>query len=259
MSQIVNALEEHQFERKLTPSSPILTGLACAAEHSPKFPSAWKKLLRRGPKGWAKLARLVAAESPVYSALVGTTIAVDVVNGGVKVNALPELVTAAVNFRIDFSESIASTQEHVSKVVGAIAKKHRLELSAWKGANSTDLGGRYVQLETFGKPLEPAPQSPSSGDVWELFAGTVRAVIPGPDGAGRIVTPFASTGNTDCKMYYNLTRNVYRFNGAPLSAAYNIHTVDERFRIDAQWSIVDWVHGIIQNSNSFTGEEGKFH
>jgi len=253
MSEIVSSLEDHQFERKLTPSSPILTGLACASEHASKFPSAWSKLLKRGPKGWSKLSSLVAKTSPSYSALVGTTIAVDVIDGGVKVNALPELVTAAVNFRIDFSESVDSTKAHVEKILRKAAKKHDLEFSAW--SNSTVGAKRYINVQILGLPLEPAPPTPSTGGVWDLFAGTVRAAIPAPEGKQRIVTPFASTGNTDCKMYYNLTRHVYRFNGAPLSAGANIHTVDERFRVDAHWGIVDWIHAIIQNADAYTGEE----
>jgi Gly-Xaa carboxypeptidase len=252
MSQIIRDLEEHQFERKLTPSSPLLTGLMCAAEHGKSFPSDWRKLLKKGPKGWAKLSTLVAAESPVDSALVGTTIAVDVVHGGVKVNALPELVTAAVNFRIDFSESVGSTQAHVAKILEKVAKKHDLKFSAWKNATQ---GTHFVNVQTMGLPLEPSPATPSSGGVWDLFAGTVRAVMPSGDKHERIVTPFASTGNTDCKMYYNLTRNVYRFSGAPLSSGANIHTVDERTRVDAHWGIVDWVHGIIQNADVYAGEE----
>ena len=80
--------------------------------------------------------------------------------------------------------------------------------------NSTVLGGRYLKVETLGLPLEPAPRTPSTGDVWNLFAGTVKAAFPGPNGEERTVAPFASTGNTDCKMYYNLTKNVYRFMGS---------------------------------------------
>lgn len=137
----------------------------------------------------------------------------DVINGGVKVNALPEVVTALVNFRIDFDESIASTQEHVSHLLHEIAKDFDMNFSSFESNNAT-LGGRYLKVETLGLPLEPAPRTPSSGDVWDLFAGTVKAAFPGPDGQERTVTPFASTGNTDCKLYYNLTKNVYRFMGS---------------------------------------------
>lgn len=249
MSQIVTALEDHQFERKLTPHSPILSTLMCASEHAPKFPRKWTKLLARGQKGWDELAHLVAGSGAAFSALLGTTTAVDVVHGGVKVNALPELVTAAVNFRIDFSESVASTEEHVTKLVRKVAKKHGLKFSAFK--NATDLGGRFVSVEQFGLPLEPAPRTPDSGGVWDLFAGTVRAVT----GENRVVSPFASTGNTDCKMYYNLSRNIFRYSGAPMNGGENMHTVDERSKLTSHWAIVDWLHAMIQNADAYDGEQ----
>jgi Gly-Xaa carboxypeptidase len=140
---------------------------------------------------------------------------VDVINGGVKVNALPEVVTALVNFRIDFDESISSTQQHVSDLLGKIAKDFDMKFSSFDiNSNSTVLGGRYIKVENLGLALEPAPRTPSTGDVWDLFAGTVKGAFPGPQGQEMTVSPFASTGNTDCKMYYNLTKNVYRFMGS---------------------------------------------
>lgn len=98
----------------------------------------------------------------------------DIVHGGVKVNALPELVNAAVNFRIDFSESVHSTQEHVRKILQKVAKKNGLAFSAFEGKKVGELGGRYVKVEMMGLPLEPAPRTPSTGEVWDLFAGTVK-------------------------------------------------------------------------------------
>ena len=142
---------------------------------------------------------------------MGTTTAIDVINGGVKVNALPEVVTILINHRIDFSESIKTTHDHLSKILGKVAKKYDLQLSAFANSNVT---GRYITAENFGPALEPAPLTPTQGGIWDLFAGTIKAVFPGPDGQERIVAPWASTGNTDCKMYYNLSKNVYRFMGS---------------------------------------------
>lgn len=95
-------------------------------------------------------------------------------NGGVKVNALPELVTALVNFRIDFSESVNSTQEHVIALAQKVAKAHGLQFSGFQGKKDEELGGRFVRVDLLGLPLEPAPRTPSEGGVWELFAGTVK-------------------------------------------------------------------------------------
>lgn len=91
-------------------------------------------------------------------------------------NALPELVTSLVNFRIDFSESVNSTQEHVIALAKAVAKKNGLKFSGFEGKANEDaeLAGRFVKVDLMGLPLEPAPRTPSSGGVWELFAGTVK-------------------------------------------------------------------------------------
>jgi Gly-Xaa carboxypeptidase len=106
--------------------------------------------------------------------MLGTTTAVDVINGGVKVNALPEVVTSLVNFRIDFDESIASAQKHVEGILEKVAKKQNLEFIGFGSVESK--GGRYVKVDQLGEALEPAPRTPSEGPVWELFAGTVKYV-----------------------------------------------------------------------------------
>lgn len=108
--------------------------------------------------------------------MLGTTTAVDVIHGGVKVNALPELVTAQVNFRIDFSESVESTQKHVAGILGKVAKKNGLHFSAFKGDETDEkaLEGKFIRVELLGLPLEPAPRTPTAGGVFDLFAGTVK-------------------------------------------------------------------------------------
>lgn len=189
-SKIVSALEDNPFPIKLTSDSPVLTTLMCAAKHSKSFPKKWTHLLQQGPKGWNTLAGIIAKTDDTMRALFGTTTAVDVINGGSKVNSLPELVTTLVNFRIDFDESIGSVKKHVEKLIKPVAKKHGLEFRAW--SNSTD-GDSFVSVEQLGAALEPAPRTPDHGGVWDLFAGTVRAVMPGSKGAERIVAPFATT------------------------------------------------------------------
>ncbi len=58
--------------------------------------------------------------------------------------------------------------------LGQVAKQNGLELSAFDGKKIEDLGGRYVKVEMMGLPLEPAPRTPAEGQVWDLFAGTVK-------------------------------------------------------------------------------------
>lgn len=46
------------------------------------------------------------------------------------------------------------------------------------------------------------------------------------------------SGNTDCKMYYNLTKHVYRYMGQPDGSLYNMHTVDERATVESHIAMV---------------------
>lgn len=72
-------------------------------------------------------------------------------------------------------------------------------------------------------------------------------------------------------MYYNLTKNVYRFMGTSFPGAenavsvrfkhnrmlnpYSQHTVDEKGSIAGHLQIVKWIHAIVQNADAYTGEE----
>lgn len=78
-----------------------------------------------------------------------------------------------------------------------------------------------------------------------------------------LLAELISSGNTDCKMYYNLTKNVYRFMGGPmpfgasgvvgaifLPDATNLivqHTVNEHASIEGHLGIVRWIHALVQN------------
>jgi Gly-Xaa carboxypeptidase len=108
--------------------------------------------------------------------MLGTTTAVDVINGGVKVNALPEVVTSLVNFRIDFDETVAFAQRHVEGILASVAKKRGLDFIGFGGSSKDKDIGHFIKVELVGEALEPAPRTPSEGPVWELFAGTVKSV-----------------------------------------------------------------------------------
>jgi Gly-Xaa carboxypeptidase len=45
-------------------------------------------------------------QDPMLKSLIGTTLAIDLINGGVKTNALPERAWAVVNHRIATERSI---------------------------------------------------------------------------------------------------------------------------------------------------------
>jgi Gly-Xaa carboxypeptidase len=96
---------------------------------------------------------------------------------GAPVSALLTRTFLIRNHRIAFSSSVNLTQQHIIHTVKPIVKLHNLELSAFED-EIPKLGSRFLKIELFGLPLEPAPRSPTSGGVWDLFAGSIQCVAP---------------------------------------------------------------------------------
>lgn len=74
----------------------------CLAAHAPELPKKLRKALRRAPKSDKALrtAESILFEDRLFKSLVQTTQAIDLIQGGVKTNALPESAWAVINHRI---------------------------------------------------------------------------------------------------------------------------------------------------------------
>lgn len=96
-------LESHPHPTSLQRTGTAFQQIQCVAKYGPGVPDAVRKLAERAVDDDAALQALGRAfleSDPEYAAVMGTTQAVDIVRGGVKVNALPESVEAIVNHRI---------------------------------------------------------------------------------------------------------------------------------------------------------------
>ncbi|KAH8918661.1 carboxypeptidase s precursor [Atractiella rhizophila] len=263
ISSIVTAIEDTPYSPTLELDDPFFGFLQCAAEYAPNFPRDMKELVdsanaaksvKDARKSLDKLANLFANEGLSNKAMVSTTQAIDTISGGVKVNALPEFISLQMNHRIAFSHSLSYVRSHLEDLIKPIAKQHDLEFVGFDGVGGK--AERVVRLETIGVPLEPAPRSPTSGGVWDLLSGTIQHVYPSNQYGKTVVSPYAATGNTDTKVYWNLSRSIFRFTGsAPTTIPMNAHTVDESASIPSHLSIVKWIHSIVQNADLYDGEE----
>ena len=90
MSILLSELEAHPFRPELVPAGPYLKYLSCLSDFAPGMSKSFKKRVR-DPKAWPKLAKELA-KSDKLNSFLATTQAIDIINGGVKVNALPEVV-----------------------------------------------------------------------------------------------------------------------------------------------------------------------
>ncbi|KAJ3119985.1 hypothetical protein HK101_007083, partial [Irineochytrium annulatum] len=103
-------------------------------------------------------------------------------------------------------------------------------------------------------PLEPAPISPVGDRAWNVLEGTIHAVlgngVAGKNGSELIVTPMVMPANTDTRSYWNLTRNIYRFN--PVEKMEGYHTVNERLGLNSYINAIKFYHELIRNYDEDT-------
>lgn len=239
---LIAELESNPFLITLQRESPVWGYLQCASEYAPEMPGGLKKAVAKAQKSSKGLEALPDAvlkyglgstwtgsgQGAIERAMLGTTQAVDIINGGVKVNALvstgvigkpslqltsqPEVVTTIVNHRIDVSSSVDETTEHVFATLKPVAEKLGLSMEGY-GKKYTPAGGKaagHIALsDAFEDGLDPAPISSTSLDnaAWRVLAGTSRGVwasrpevskdgkmVDLPSGEDLIMAPYMSTG-----------------------------------------------------------------
>ena len=122
------------------------------------------------------------------------------------------------------TSSVAETKSHVSKVVSSIAKSLNFTLSAFESEpKKTSPSHITLAVDPRRGPLEPAPITSGTTNIWKLVAGTCKSVF-GPE---TIVSPTGMFANTDTKFFWDMTKDLYRFTPALLTENLFQHTVDE--------------------------------
>ncbi|SNX81969.1 probable CPS1 - Gly-X carboxypeptidase YSCS precursor [Melanopsichium pennsylvanicum] len=188
--------------------------------------------------------RVVHAMPEVLKTQFITTTAVDIIEGGVKFNALPESATAYVDHRIAITSNFNELKQHYIDVLTCIAEKYNMEMEAF-GEHvlnaSSPAGASKLTIKEARSALEPAPWTPLDGDKakpWKLFSQLVRSVWVNDDGEPIKVAPSIMQGNTDTRYYHNLTHNIIRFGPSTikpdktgLGAWTGVHNVNEHYPI----------------------------
>jgi carboxypeptidase PM20D1 len=155
------------------------------------------------------LLELVLARAPATDALLRTTTAATLLEGGVKENVLPTRARAVVNFRIHPADSVDAVVAHVRRVV------------------DDDRIALQVGVRT--PPREPSPVSPVDSEAFGEIARAAREIFP--DSAA---VPFLVLGGTDARHYAELTPRLYRFGPFEFGkdGLERAHGTDERISIE---------------------------
>jgi carboxypeptidase PM20D1 len=152
--------------------------------------------------------------NPTTNAMVRTTTAVTIFQGGTKENVLPRQARAIINFRILPGDSIADVVAHVRRVVD----DPRVEVGIAPGFSA-----------------EPSAISRTDSKSYRTVARTVRSLAP-----DMIVAPYLVVVVTDARYFAGLTETVLRFLPVRLQPAdlARMHGLNERLAIrDYEWAI----------------------
>ncbi|EFX01806.1 vacuolar carboxypeptidase [Grosmannia clavigera kw1407] len=264
-AEMVAALEQNPYAPAILPGSPLHQSYCCKARYAPEANPEITRLIRQDRLD--ELATLLAAIDRPTNFRLQTSQSVDLIAGGVKINAMPEVVRLGVNYRVATHESIDAVKRKTVQLMRPIAEKYGLTLEAFKdsgfGEAEDTVDSNVVVLLDAVKPLyqvdyngtlrlttdqetQPAPVSPTTGPVWDLFSGTIQHTFAFEGGK---VVPAGDlmNGNTDTRHYLNLTRNIYRWLPMMENAGMNPHTVDEGIDMHAHMGVIRFYYNLIRN------------
>lgn len=136
------------------------------------------------------------------NALVRSTDALTRLSASESYNVLPNEATAGLNVRLIPGDSIAKTEQRLSKTIN----------------------DKAVSLQ-FVRGSEPSAVSPTEGEAWDRLNQAILQTYPGV-----IVSPYLMIAASDSRHFCRISDHVYRFSGFPLTAEQRkmIHSQDER-------------------------------
>ena len=222
---LIAELEKNPHPLILKSNSPLYGMMTCSAAWADEMPEDLKKAVLKTTKGdkkaWEQLPEMIietgfrgAATGPgqgnAIRAMMSTTQATDLIGGGLKVNALPEVVRTVINHRVNIASNHEELQDRTIKTLTPVAKEYNLTIIGFDGETVLEGGSSRVVLSAaFGYYTDPSKVSPTSLDspAWRVMAGTARgmwasrpevsedgSIVELAGGEDLIMSPFMSTG-----------------------------------------------------------------
>lgn len=220
LSKAIVRLEENPFPAKIDGASKGLlehVGPEMSLPYKIIFANLW---LTNGMLKWQ------FSQAPASNALIHTTIAPTIIQGGVKDNVLPSVAEAKVNFRILPGETAETVIAQVRRTVA----DDRINIEQDK----TSLGdnpSKVSETNTFG---------------FLVIQKSIREIFPQV-----IVTPALVIGATDSRHYKEVSDNIYRF--LPVQIANEdlsrIHGQNERVSFENYKNAIRFYRQLILNSS----------
>lgn len=208
LAAALTRIENNPFDARL--QEPISSMLETLAEYA-EFPN---NLVMSNLWLTSPLVIRSMQGSRETSAMLRTTTAVTVFNGGVKENVIPQSAEALINFRLLPGDSPQMVLARISELV-----------------DDPD-----IRIEPVTESLRNVPVADSRGEGFRAISQAVQAVYP-----DAVVVPSLLNASTDTRHYIDVADNHYRFHGVsvPQKDASGIHGTDEKVAVESFERAVD--------------------
>jgi carboxypeptidase PM20D1 len=167
-----------------------------------------------------------AASSRVnaVNAMLRTTTAVTMIQGGTKDNVLPQEATAIVNMRIMPGESIESAVSRTKRVIN----------------------DPKVEVSIAGEASNPTGASRLDSRGFRMLDRTIKETVP-----ESVIVPYLVLGMTDSRHYAQISDAVFRF--CPIRVGREdqdlAHGTDERIKVNNFGEFIEFYERLIRNSS----------
>ncbi|EIM86566.1 carboxypeptidase S [Stereum hirsutum FP-91666 SS1] len=270
LSTLITSLESHPLPVALHPGSTYFSALQCSAAHDPSFDPTLSELIAAASSGSNSSAlglledKLMEQDERKYRAIAGTTQAIDLIGGGVKVNALPERAWAVVDHRISDASSVAELIQRYTDVLSPVTTSLNLTLNSFGTVipPSTTPIGEVKLTDAYGTALNPAPVTSTdlSSGPWRLLSGTILSTLAtslrtenGTEYAKEnkaVMAPGLNLGIIDTRHYWNLTQHIFRYGHRGASDNFNgAHTVNEAVKAEGYLEMIRMFTTLILNAD----------
>lgn len=216
-AEAVNRIHDMPIERRLEGGPALGMMRALAPELTLTNRMAVSNEWLFGP-----MLRQRMAGNPAAQALLGTTLAPTMIDGGVRPNVLPGEATAMINFRIHPRDESTDLLRRARQTVA-------------------DLEG--VSVDWAEAPREASGISSTTSSSYALLAALSRDILPEAP-----VAPGLVLAGTDSRHYADVAENVYRFQPIMLTAAdlEMPHGLNERISIENLDRMIRFYIGLME-------------
>ncbi len=164
----------------------------------------------------------ILIKSPKTNALVRTTTAFTMVEGGIKMNILPQQAKAVANFRLMPGETIEDVKKRVEK------KVKKLDIT----------------VKVNDVSFNPSKIYDTSSSEYKVMCKTIASVFP-----ESIAAPYLTVGSTDSRYYQKIANQIYRFCPIEIDSEdlERVHGVNERISVEGYKKLIKYFYLLLES------------